>query len=226
MAYNVSMRRIVAWVIVGVFSLIAAIAIWLWTADLGVFEPQIEEWITDNVGREFAIDGDLSIDLGRQTTVVANDVRFANPQWAGTQQMIKVGRAEIRIDTRSLWKQPVVVELIDIDDAEVFLVSREDGTTNWVLGDSKPTRAPKNEKAPIPPVLFKHINVNRLHLLHTGPLRSQPLDIQVQSFKEIHRADDMLEFSLDAKVNDRPVVITGEAGGWMALVAGEDVRGR
>jgi uncharacterized protein involved in outer membrane biogenesis len=204
------MRRILFWITLGFFTLFVATAAWLWTAEFGVFKPQLEDWITEATGREFAIDGDFSVDLARQTTVVATDVRFANPEWVGTQQMARIGRAEIRVDTRSLWKRPVVIELIEIEDAEVVLAGREDGAPNWVLEDTKPSQVAK-EDAAILPVLFKRIDVN-------------PLDIRIQSFNEVHRVDDMLEFSVNAKVNDRPVFVTAEVGGWMALLAGADVR--
>jgi hypothetical protein len=217
------MRRILFWITLGFFTLFVATAAWLWTAEFGVFKPQLEDWITEATGREFAIDGDFSVDLARQTTVVATDVRFANPEWVGTQQMARIGRAEIRVDTRSLWKRPVVIELIEIEDAEVVLAGREDGAPNWVLEDTKPSQVAK-EDAAILPVLFKRIDVNRLHLVADSPGRTRPLDIRIQSFNEVHRVDDMLEFSVNAKVNDRPVFVTAEVGGWMALLAGADVR--
>jgi hypothetical protein len=217
------MRRILFWITLGFFTLFVATAAWLWTAEFGVFKPQLEDWITEATGREFAIDGDFSVDLARQTTVVATDVRFANPEWVGTQQMARIGRAEIRVDTRSLWKRPVVIELIEIEDAEVVLAGREDGAPNWVLEDTKPSQVAK-EDAAILPVLFKRIDVNHLHLVADSPGRTRPLDIRIQSFNEVHRVDDMLEFSVNAKVNDRPVFVTAEVGGWMALLAGADVR--
>jgi len=223
LAYNGSMRRALLWITFGLFALVAATATWLWTADLAVFKPQLEKWVTVNVGREFAIDGDFSVDLAQQTTIIANDIRFANPGWADTQQMVRIGRAEIRVVTRSLWKKPVVFELVSIDNAEVFLTSREDGAPNWVLDNKEPSQVSADDSAPTLPALFQRIDVDRLHLVHTDPRRPRPMDIRVQSFNQVHRADDMVELSVNATVNDRPVDITAEAGGWMAILTGEDV---
>ena len=39
--------------------LVAGLAAWLWTADLGLLKPQIERFVTKQTGREFRIAGEL-----------------------------------------------------------------------------------------------------------------------------------------------------------------------
>src|SRR5210317_2113975 len=151
------MRRALFWIILGLTALIAATVTWVLTADLGVFKPQLEEWVTEATGREFAIDGELSINLDRQTTVIATDVRFANPDWLDTPQMVRAGRAEIRVDTRSLWKGPIRLELVAIDDVEISLAEREDGSANWILDGRKSADVRKADDSPALPILFEQI---------------------------------------------------------------------
>jgi uncharacterized protein involved in outer membrane biogenesis len=56
------LRRIAVWSTLGLLFSTAAVAVWLWTADLGFAKPHIERWVSDKTGRELAIDGLLSID--------------------------------------------------------------------------------------------------------------------------------------------------------------------
>ncbi len=56
-------RRIAFWLGISTLALVVLALTWLWTADLGVLKPQLERFVTEKTGREFAIDGDLSIDL-------------------------------------------------------------------------------------------------------------------------------------------------------------------
>src|SRR5210317_1843969 len=95
-------RRIAFWITVGTVALIVLALSWLWTADLGVFKPQLERYVTDELGREFEIRGEFQIDLAGQTTIIAEDIHLANPDWADTDDMVTVGRAELRIDLWSL----------------------------------------------------------------------------------------------------------------------------
>ena len=56
------LRKFFFWSFLALFTAIVLALTWLWTADLGVFKPQIERLVTEKTGREFAIDGDLLID--------------------------------------------------------------------------------------------------------------------------------------------------------------------
>ena len=126
-------RRLAFWSVTGfLFSLIAVLA-WLWMADLGIFKPQIERWVSEKTGRRLSIGGQLSVDLAQHSVVVAEDVRFDNVSWAGESAMLEVGRVEVRVDTYSLIRGPVIIELIDIDNAVVRLARHGDGRANWSL---------------------------------------------------------------------------------------------
>ena len=100
------LRRIAVWSILVLLVSTATAGIWLWTADLGFVKTHVERWVSDTTGRDFAIDGQFSVDLAGQSTVIAEDIRFSNAVWAETPQMIIVGRAEVRIDLWSIFSGP------------------------------------------------------------------------------------------------------------------------
>ena len=67
-------RRIAFWITFSTLALIVLALTWLWTADLGVFRPQLERFVTEQTGRSFAIDGEFHVDLSRHTTIIAEDI--------------------------------------------------------------------------------------------------------------------------------------------------------
>ncbi len=133
-------RRIAFWAMFSTLALIVLALSWLWTADLGVFKPQLERFVTQELGHEFDIRGEFHVDLAGQTTVVAEDLHFANAEWADSDDMVTVGRAEVRIDLWSLFRGLVLIEMVDLDDTKILLLNPGDTAPNWDLPDAAPGR--------------------------------------------------------------------------------------
>jgi uncharacterized protein involved in outer membrane biogenesis len=215
-------RRLAFWLSIGTLTLIVLAITWLWTADLGVFKPQVERFVSEQTGRELSIDGDFHVDLTRHATVIAEDVRFQNADWAEPDDMVTVGRFEVRVDLWSLIRGPFVIELVDVDDASVFLVNPEHGDPNWILpiGD-EPT---SDEPVAAFDFLVEQIYIDGSEVTLDSARRNRPLNLQINSHRQQHRDDDMLEFTFDALLDGRVVSIGGEVGPWNALLAGQNVQ--
>ena len=140
-------RRFAFWFFFSTLAILVLAATWLWTADLGVFKPQVERWVSEQTGREFSIDGNFYVDLARSTSVIAEDVRFQNAEWAEDADMVTIGRVEVHVDLRSLVAGPIVIELVDIDDTSIQLLQPEGSDPNWVLPIGE-EREPAPEEAP------------------------------------------------------------------------------
>jgi len=217
-------RRIAFWSGFGLLALIVLALSWLWAADLGTFKPQIERWVSEKTGRQLSIDGDLHIDLARHSVVIAEKVRFQNAAWAEQADMITVGRLEVRLDLRSIFDGPILIELIDLDDAVIFLARPEDGDANWDVipqpdASEKPSEI-KDERE----IVFNLIDIDRVRLVYATPQRTEPLDIHVEYLDQHHRSDDILELELEATIGDRHVRLDSEIGTWSALLIGKDVQ--
>jgi uncharacterized protein involved in outer membrane biogenesis len=196
------LRKFFFWSFLALFTAIVLALTWLWTANLGVFKSQIERLVTEKTGREFVIDGDLLIDFTRRATVIAEDVRFANADWADQPDMVSVGRLEVRVDLWSLVREPIIVELIDIDSAAIHLANPADQEPNWIL---------PIESAP------KTVSVT----LESAE-RTRPLHLQVERLDQRHREDEFLDLELRATLNERTVNVDGEVGTWNDLLTGRD----
>jgi len=217
-------RRIALWSGFGLLGLIVLTISWLLLADLGSFKPQLERWASEKTGRQVSINGDLQIDLARHSSVVAHDIHIGNAVWAEQVDMISVGRLELRLDLGSILGGPIVVELIDLDDATIFLTKSEQGDPNWVLLESSAQDADEKEESASESILFKKIDINRVQLTYSSPQRIVPIEIHVEQLSQRHREDDLLDLSLDGTLNGRRMKLDGEVGTWAALLAGKDVQ--
>jgi uncharacterized protein involved in outer membrane biogenesis len=211
-------RRIAFWATLGALALIVLALSWLWTADLGVFKPQVERFVIEQTGREFAIDGNFYVDLARHTTVIAEDIRFGNAEWAEPENMVTVGRLEVRLDLWSLINGPVLVELIDLDDTDILLLNPGDRDPNWQI----PIEAEPDAEDPGIDLLFAQIDIDRLQVNLESVERDRPLHLVVERLDQAHRDDDYLDLELRGSLDGRRVEIDGEFGTWDALLAGKE----
>lgn len=158
-------RRILLWSGLAFLGLLIAAGIGLWNADLGTFKPQLERWVSDKTGRSFVVSGRFSVNLGSQTVIVAEGIRFGNPDWADEPDMLEIGHLELRLDTWSFLKGPIEVEFVGLDDARVHLVRRAVGEPNWSLPLPK-SPTPAKPKSVGPAFLIREVDVNGVRLTY------------------------------------------------------------
>ena len=211
-------RRIAFWVTFSTLALIVLALTWLWTADLGVFKPQLERFVTQELGHEFEIRGEFHVDLAGQTTLVAEDLHFANAPWADADDMVTIGRAEVRIDLWSLFRGLLLIELLDVDDTKILLLNPGDTAPNWDL----PAQWFLDEDGVDLEVLVGIIDVDRLHLHLDSAERERPLNLDLQRLDQALRDDDYLDLEVRGSLDGRRVEIDGEIGTWNELLAGKD----
>jgi hypothetical protein len=217
-------RRIAFWITVGTVALIVLALSWLWTADLGAFKPQVERFVTEKTGREFAIDGELHVDLSRHTTIVAEDLRFGNAAWAESEDMVTVSRLELRFDLWSFFDGPVLIELIDLDDTNILLLNPGDKAPNWELPIETAPDEDDAAEEPGQDVLFAQIDIDRLQVHLESVERDRPLHLVIERLDQVHRDDDYLDLELRGALDGRRVEIDGEIGTWGALLAGKEFK--
>ncbi|MGI9222780.1 MAG: AsmA family protein [Woeseiaceae bacterium] len=215
-------RRIALWSCLGLLTLIVVAVSWLLLADLGTHKHHIERWASEATGRDIAIDGALHINLGAHSSIIAEDVSISNVEWADQPEMISVGRAEVQFGFVSLLNGPIVIELIDIDDARIFLAKPAEGDPNWVMG--KPSVDPKPESTEKKKgILFRQVYIDNVTLVYDAPERTRPVDLFIEQLSQKHRDDDFLQLSVAGTLNDRVIKLDGEVGTWTGLLSQKDV---
>ncbi len=217
-------RRFIFWLLLSLLVVLTVGLTWLWTADLGVFKPQIERLVTNATGRQLSIDGELSIDLGGTTTIVAKGIRFANPDWMEDPDMVSVGSAEVHLDLWSLVDGPVYLSYVDIDDVNVTLATDGNGRANWELAVSaaKETKTASGESAE-PLMTFGRVYVDEARVSYSTAERAEPLDMHLASLRKDTLENGYLELELRGTINGSPVTIGGLLGPQRALFEGRDI---
>jgi uncharacterized protein involved in outer membrane biogenesis len=124
-----------------VLGLIAAALLVLWLLfDWNWFKGPLERAVSASTGREFRIDGDLDVDLGRTITVSADRLRLANPDWSKQARMGSAERVEIDIAPWPLLALRLRMKEVRATKPDIWLETAPEGAAggNWTFGDGEP----------------------------------------------------------------------------------------
>jgi uncharacterized protein involved in outer membrane biogenesis len=113
-------------------ALLAAIIILILLWDWNWFKGPVERAVQARTGRALHI-GNLDVDLGRTTTIRADQITFANAKWAEQPQMAAADRVEIDIRVWPLLRGSVQLPEIRLQRPEVLLQTapRKGEPGNW-----------------------------------------------------------------------------------------------
>jgi len=108
--------------------------------DWNWFKGPLERAVSGATGREFRIDGDLDVDLGRTITVSADRLRLANAPWSKEKRMGSADRVEIDIAPWPLLALRLRMKEVRATRPDIWLETAPDGKGgNWVFGDTPPS---------------------------------------------------------------------------------------
>ncbi len=218
--------RVLATVALAVVTLLVALCLYLAFGDLGLHKGRIEQFVTQRIGREFAIDGPLSLKLIPAIWVQAEKVRIANAPWSSTPQMLQVGHVEAKIDLWSLVSGPVDVKKLELRDVTLTLERDRNGSNNWTLGNPNAPKPPKEEsEAELKklPIAFQHVLLSNLRVLYRVPGK-EDRTAQVESLTVLPGSDDLLAVDGKGSVDAYAATLAGELGPLHALLSGRDIR--
>ena len=93
----------------------------------------INRYVSENLGRRFEITERLSVRLGLVTTVRADGLVIANPEWASEPFLVKATAAEFDIKLWPLFFGRVELPRIDLTGPQIGLQMEPDGRRSWAL---------------------------------------------------------------------------------------------
>ena len=93
----------------------------------------INRYVSGQLGRRFEITRNLSVHLGRTTTVRAEEVEIANPEWAENPFFLKARVAEFDIKLLPLLFGKLVLPRLSLIEPKIGLQIEPDGRRTWAL---------------------------------------------------------------------------------------------
>lgn len=120
-------------VVVGIvaFMLVAVLVVFFFPWD--VLRGPINRYVSGQLGRRFEITRHLSVDLGRTTTVRADGLEFANPEWAKEPYLVKATAAEFDVKLWPLLFGKVELPRVSLTEPQLGLQIEPDGRRTWAL---------------------------------------------------------------------------------------------
>ena len=200
MLFSTTFRRWLAGLAALLVMLVLLVCFFPWDALRG----PINRYVSEQLGRRFEITQHLSVNVGRTTTVRAQGVEIANPEWAHDPYLLKASAAEFDINLFSLLFGKVVLPRISLTEPKVGLQIEPDGRRTWALSrDTSDTSAVPEIGA----VVVDKGNVNYR-------ARGQGADLDVQ-FSLAQESGNQLPLSYKAsgKWKNGAFTASGHAGG-------------
>jgi AsmA family protein len=106
---------------------VAIVAFFDWDA----MRPEIEQRISDTLGRDVRIEGPLDVRLGLRPHVVASQVSIANAPWGRAPALLEAERVDASLRLWPLFRGRLEVVEAGVDGGTLALEQNEAGEQNW-----------------------------------------------------------------------------------------------
>lgn len=135
----------VAWLAVTVAVIVGALAVFVATFDWNRARPWIGDTVSQAIGRQFSINGDLRVDWHRPPyehgwrawvpwpKFTARNIVIANPDWARAKAFATLDAISFDIAALPLIDKRIVIPSIQLANPSVDLERLKDGRENWTF---------------------------------------------------------------------------------------------
>ena len=174
----------------------------------------INRYVSGELGRRFEITERLSVNPGITTTVRADGLEFANPEWASEPYLVKAKAAEFDIKLLPLLFGKVDLPRIALFEPQIGLQLEPDGRRTWALSrdTSDASATPRIGALTVDRGTLKYrassegADITALFMLAPESTASQEGTVQLP-----------LSYKVAGKWNNEPFTANGRTGGVLQL---------
>ncbi len=127
------MRKVLLVAVITVVVLFGGLLIAPSFVDWNIYKGQVTNQVRASIGRDLAVDGDLSLTLIPRPTLVATGVRVGNIEGASAQEMIRLRTALIRVALPPLLRGQIAMDSVVLVQPQISLERLADGRVNWAF---------------------------------------------------------------------------------------------
>ncbi len=201
--------------------LVAVAVIFYLLHDGDWIKGQLEDFISEQSGRQFTISGPLDIDLSLHPVLEAKGISLANAPWASSADMVTLSNLRLSFGLLSLFSDQFVIHFIEADGLVVALAKNDQGDTNWDLfppadEDATPVEAPMERL----PFSLARFSLTHFTMSHDAPARAEPLDLNLSEFQALVSDAGQIDVSLNGSTGGLPLSMDGQLGPLEHLVSG------
>jgi uncharacterized protein involved in outer membrane biogenesis len=214
--------------IVAIATMVVVAVVFVFTADLGQFERQVEDFVSKKMGRSFRIDGMLSLQIGKSIDLVANEVHLGNAEWAVADDLISVESIVVSIPLASVFDGPLIVRNLEVIGFEMnFEKDPETGASSFDFENMEvASEAPEVTAAsdgPIP-VVFENVLIENFVVVYGEGWLEESRTLLIDSASVDGDPGELLNIAVTGSIDEvLPLKVKGTVGPLEALVSGENL---
>lgn len=208
----------------GFVALLALILVLLSAFDWNRVKPWINQRVSDATGREFAINGDLSLTWQRPAQpklgwrrfvpwphLRAHDVTLSNPEWATTgPTMAQVQQLDFNVNLLPLLRKTISVSSLILTEPRLMLEQDEDGNNNWTFKKKE-----KKDQKPWQLVL-QDISITQGTVRLVAAPKHADVTARIDTLTDGEEVGG-IRWKVHGKLNGDPVDGSGTAGSLLSL---------
>lgn len=211
-----SIPRVLSAIGLVLIAALAAAVLFLQYADLNRYRPDIETLVSDAVGRDFKINGDLQLDLLPAPALLIEQLSLANAPWSSEPLMVEVGHASVRVNLWSLLSGPIQVKEFRLHDVLVLMESNAEGESNFDFGGGETEATDSSALEDVDGQVSLPLVVDLMEISNIRLIQRQPeTEDQVIHLEELSlRPNDAsnLDLSGKAEILKQQLILNGEIG--------------
>ncbi len=135
--------KLVLFLVIGLLLLVVVAFTALLFVDPTIFRGQIEARASAAFGRQFKIDGPISLERSLRPRIVIEDISIGNPAWASGEHFARVEKIGVQVALFPLLRGDLTVLDVLFTGVELFIEEGPDDVNNYTFGDSGGSREPR-----------------------------------------------------------------------------------
>jgi uncharacterized protein involved in outer membrane biogenesis len=206
--------------------LIGTAIILLLTIDLGRFKSNLENYVSEATGRQFAIAGRFEPSIGGTVDLVAEGVRLENAEWGTAENILELERLVVSVDTWSLLSGPIEVLNLEVEGLTLHVEKElETQQWSWSFGDASAVADDDEYREPFElPLWLRQARLQRIHVIYGQGWLDAPRSISLSHGNLAADERDLLGMDLSGALGDLPIRADGFVGPLQALLDGRGPR--